>query len=80
MMKIPQNPVLLRRPDVEKRTGLSRSQIYENMREGTFPRPVSLNGKTGKGRTVAWFEHEISAWIKSLPRALATTSEDDGHD
>ncbi len=29
---------LLRRPDVEARTGLSRSTLYEWMKRGEFPR------------------------------------------
>ena len=52
------NTVLLRRPEVERRTGLRRSTIYARMKEGTFPRSVSL------GYTVAWVEAEVDAWIQ----------------
>ena len=48
---------LLRRPDVENLTGLSRARIYEKMAQGDFPRPV----KTGV-RAVAWVESEIGDW------------------
>lgn len=48
---------LLRRPEVENLTGLSRASIYEKMAEGYFPRPV----KTG-ARAVAWVESEIADW------------------
>ena len=48
---------LLRRPEVELLTGLSRSRIYAKMDRGTFPRPV----KTGP-RAVCWVESEISEW------------------
>ena len=48
---------LLRRPDVENLTGLSRARIYEKMAQGDFPRPV----KTGV-RAVAWVESEIADW------------------
>ena len=48
---------LLRRPEVEDLTGLSRARIYEKMDEGDFPRPV----KTGV-RAVAWVESEIADW------------------
>ena len=51
---------LLRRPEVEARTGLSRSSIYARMAEGTFPRPVRL-GKYG----VAWIEAEIDEWVRN---------------
>ena len=50
-------PRLLRRPEVETITGLSRASIYEKMDEGVFPRPV----KTGV-RAVAWVESEIADW------------------
>lgn len=52
-----QKKVLLRRPQVEERTGLKRSSIYARMAKGTFPKSVSL------GRAVAWVEAEIEAWI-----------------
>ncbi|WP_286901891.1 helix-turn-helix transcriptional regulator [Vreelandella sedimenti] len=31
---------LLRRKDVEQKTGKSRSAIYDGIRQGTFPAPV----------------------------------------
>jgi prophage regulatory protein len=49
----------LRRPEVEKITGLPRSSIYERMAEGNFPKPVPLGG-----RSVAWLEAEIIDWQK----------------
>ncbi|MCX7061778.1 MAG: AlpA family phage regulatory protein [Gammaproteobacteria bacterium] len=51
---------LLRRHDVEKRTGISRSQLFELIRRGEFPKPIPL-----VGRTRAWVESDISAWIAS---------------
>ena len=47
----------LRRDEVEKATGLSRSAIYAAMRAGTFPQAVRI-GKTA----VAWRANEIEAW------------------
>ncbi len=52
---------LLRRPEVENLTGLSRARIYEEMAAGRFPRPV----KTGL-RSVAWVDLEIDEWQKQL--------------
>jgi len=49
---------ILRRKQVEARTGLSRSTIYLRVQEGTFPRPISLGA-----RAVGWVEHEIEAWL-----------------
>lgn len=52
---------ILRRKQVESRTGLSRSTIYARIAEGSFPRPIDLGG----GRAVGWVEREIEAWLRS---------------
>lgn len=52
--------VILRRKQVEARTGLSRSSIYAAIKAGKFPAPVSLGEKS-----VGWLEHEIVSWISS---------------
>lgn len=52
---------LLRRPEVEREIGLSRSTIYAMMQRGEFPRPKRLGR-----RAVAWPEHEIEAFKRSL--------------
>lgn len=49
---------IIRRKQVEARTGLSRSTIYLRVAEGTFPAPISLGA-----RAVGWVESEISAWL-----------------
>jgi prophage regulatory protein len=49
---------ILRRKQVEARTGLSRSTIYQHVSDGTFPKPVSLGA-----RAVGWLESEIDAWL-----------------
>ncbi|MBR9886484.1 MAG: AlpA family transcriptional regulator [Oceanospirillales bacterium] len=49
----------LRRPEVEKTTGLSRSTIYLRMEQGTFPKPIPLGG-----RLVGWKESDIQQWIE----------------
>ena len=50
---------LLRRAEVEARTGLSRSSIYLRMSQGRFPRPVRLGV-----HAVRWIESEIEEWIR----------------
>ena len=52
--------VILRRKQVEHRTGLSRSTIYLFIDEGTFPKPINLGS-----RSVGWIESEIDEWILS---------------
>lgn len=49
---------ILRRKQVEARTGLSRSTIYERIKTGTFPAPVSIGAKA-----VGWIESEIDSWL-----------------
>jgi prophage regulatory protein len=51
---------LLRLPDVISRVGLGRSAIYAAVAAGTFPAPAQL---VPGGRSVAWAEHEVDAWI-----------------
>ena len=51
---------ILRRPDVETRTGLSRSTIYDWMKRGEFPQPVALGA-----RLVGWRESDIEAWLQA---------------
>lgn len=51
---------ILRRSEVEHRTGLSRSTIYAWIKHGRFPRPVKLGE-----RIVAWRESDIDHWLES---------------
>ena len=55
---------LLRREEVEKRTGLARTTIYRKMREGSFPEPLQVGA-----RAVRWPASEIEAWLAERPRA-----------
>lgn len=50
--------VLLRRKQVEARTGLSRSTIYAKVKTNSFPAPIRLGE-----HSVAWIEGEIDAWL-----------------
>jgi prophage regulatory protein len=49
---------ILRRKEVEARTGLSRSTIYNRIKLGTFPAPVPLGEKS-----VGWIESEIDSFL-----------------
>jgi prophage regulatory protein len=49
----------LRLPEVKRRVGLSRSEIYRKVKAGDFPRPVKLSAQAS-----AWVEHEIAAWCE----------------
>ena len=56
---------LLRRPDVEEITGLSRASIYAMMSKGNFPRPLRLGP-----RAVAWRASDVQEWIDCLAPAV----------
>jgi prophage regulatory protein len=51
---------LIRRPDVEARTGLRRSSLYDLVAAKRFPAPIRIAGT----RTVAWVEAEVDQWVK----------------
>lgn len=66
-------PSILRRNQVQARTGLSRSTIYLYMKSGLFPKPVSLGA-----RAVGWVEAEVSDWIAKrvqITRGNATQAD-----
>lgn len=49
---------LIRRKEVQLRTGLGASSIYALMNKNEFPKPVILSI-----RRVAWIESDIERWI-----------------
>jgi len=68
--------VIIRLPEVKRRTGLSRSSVYAKIsrrpdrvcdRDPLFPKPISLGA-----RAVGWLESEIDAWV-----AAKVTSRDE---
>jgi prophage regulatory protein len=56
----PRRTIVLRRPQVQSQTGLTRSAIYQLMSSGQFPQPIQLTK-----RSVGWIAHEIDEWIAS---------------
>lgn len=57
----PKSFTLLRIKAVSKRTGMSRSSIYEKVKQGKFPKPIKLGPKTS-----AWIQQEIDKHIYDL--------------
>lgn len=53
---------IIRLPEVEFRTGKSRSSIYADMAKGTFPKSCRI-----AKRAIGWSEVAIDAWIASRP-------------
>ena len=56
--KISNAPTILRRHQVQQRTGLSRSTLYQYIKDGVFPASLQLGP-----RAVGWLESDISDWI-----------------
>lgn len=52
---------ILRLPQVQSRTGLSRSSIYKRITEQSFPRQISLGA-----RAVGWLESDVDSWLSQL--------------
>lgn len=49
---------VLRRAEVEQRTGIKRAHLYQLMREGKFPKSMRLGI-----RAVGWDSLEVDQWI-----------------
>lgn len=72
--ELPKRPlVILRRSQVEARTGLGRSTIYDKLNrkspryDKTFPVQISLGADA-----VGWIESEIEHWLASCPRKTSS--------
>lgn len=62
----------IRLAEVLATCGKSRSSVYEGIKDGTFPAPVKL-----KGRSSAWLKSEVLHWMQAcvaarLPVTAAT--------
>ena len=51
---------LLRLRQVLDIVGLSKSAVYARIREGSFPKSISLGGTS-----VAWIEAEVNDWVNA---------------
>lgn len=51
---------VMRRPEVERTVGLSRSAIYAAMDRGDFPRPIQIGR-----RAVGWRASDVTNWLES---------------
>ncbi len=64
-----QTITILRLPDVLKKTGISRSTVYDWMNpkspryDPTFPRPIQLGQKS-----VGWYESDLDHWLSTRNR------------
>lgn len=52
------NNSVIRFPEVKSRCGISHSNIYNQINQGTFPKPIRLGE-----RAVGWLSSEIDDWL-----------------
>lgn len=64
-----ENNRLIRRTEVQSKTGLGASSIYAMMKQGKFPQCMSLSE-----RRVAWLESDIDQWIAERVASHKATS------
>jgi prophage regulatory protein len=55
---------ILRRPEVEKLTGIPRSTLYAKIAVGDFPAPIKIGQ-----RAVGWLEIDVNNWLDSRERS-----------
>lgn len=66
-----ENNRLIRRKEVQAKTGFGASSIYAEMAKGNFPKAIQISE-----RRVAWLESEIDAWIaERIQNRKATNTE-----
>jgi len=58
---------LIRWPEVERRTGLSKTQWWRGMSLGIYPKAIKL--APPPSRAVGWLESDIDALIERLAAA-----------
>jgi len=63
---------ILRLPEIKEQCGISRSAIYQGMKEGTFPQSIPLGT-----RMVGWSESEINEWIENKLKQRDQSKEDE---
>ena len=64
---------IMRLSAVMANTGLSRSTVYLRMSEGSFPKPISLGG-----RTVGWIESEVNDWLNRQIESSRSAADESG--
>jgi prophage regulatory protein len=63
---------LLRLPEVKRRTGLSKTEIYRRMAANLFPRQRKISP-----RVAAWPDNLIDAWVAAAGLGHQNLGEDD---
>ena len=51
---------LIRIKNVEAKTGLKKSMVYDLISKGEFPKPIKIGE-----RAVAWISREVDQWVQN---------------
>ena len=62
---------ILRLPEVQIKTGLSRSTIYLRMAKGSFPKTISLGE-----RAIGWLNSDVDQWLDERIAASKVTNNE----
>jgi prophage regulatory protein len=57
---------MLRKPEVQRRTSMGKTQLGEAIRRGIFPKGVPI---FEGGRALGWFEDEVDNYVESRRQA-----------
>jgi len=61
---------LMRLRDVETKTALRKSKIYQMVKDGDFPAPIALTTKSK-----AWICSEVNGWVRDKIAASRAQGE-----
>lgn len=67
-------PVLLTRDQVLTQIGMTKSYLYQLIRQGRFPEPIKIT--PGKVGGVRWRRDEVETWLASRDRSGITNSQE----
>ncbi|RFP11866.1 AlpA family transcriptional regulator [Duganella sp. BJB475] len=56
---LPETIRLIRLKEVLRICGMSRSTLYNNIKERQFPEPIRISA-----RSVAWLQSEVQEWVE----------------
>jgi predicted DNA-binding transcriptional regulator AlpA len=59
---------------VEEITTMGRSQIFEHVEKGAFPKPIRV---MAGGTTLAWLEEDLWQWLRARLAAVDSPSPED---
>ncbi|MFC1537088.1 helix-turn-helix transcriptional regulator [Pseudomonadota bacterium] len=57
---------VIRFPELHRKIGLGRSQVWRLEKQGDFPKSIPL-GKNSKG----WIEADVNAWLEERRKRVA---------